>query len=466
MGKATRWLRGLFGLKKDRKNKDNSSNASLSGGSERKNEKKRWSFGHSNRDSFVLSSSQNPESTPLTTSGTDWTDRSYHTATESEKEQHKHAIAVAAATAAAADAAVAAAQAAVAVVRLTSHGIDSMFGNGREKLAAVKIQTVFRGFLARKALRALKGLVKLQALVRGYLVRKQATATLHCMQALMRAQTTIRSKKTRAFIPNDNINKFNSQIQARMSIERFDDTRSEHTQSIHSRRISASFDNSIANHSFDEIPKIVEVDTGRPKSRSRRANTWVLESREIPNCSQSPSSPLPCQIPSKLSIPTCRNCQDSIGFGLLGNEECRFSTAQSTPRFVNSNGSNAAPVTPAKSVCAESFFRQAFLCSSIYFVVMQDSSFPNYMANTMSFKAKLRSQSAPRGRPETGVSSNKRRVSLNELMESRSSLSGVRMQKSCSQVQEAINFKNAIMGKLDRSSDTTRGLETQSLQRR
>lgn len=72
--------------------------------------------------------------------------RSYYT--ETETEQKKHAIAVAAATAAAADAAVAAAQAAVAVVRLTSHGRGSMFvGSSREKCAAVKIQTVFRGYL-------------------------------------------------------------------------------------------------------------------------------------------------------------------------------------------------------------------------------------------------------------------------------------------------------------------------------
>ncbi|KAK6941452.1 hypothetical protein RJ641_026829 [Dillenia turbinata] len=290
MGKPTTWLRGLFGLKKDKESKDNSSIVSVRSSSERKKEKKRWSFGHSNRDSSVLLSSQNPDSTPLTTSDTNWSNRSYYTVSDCEKEQHKHAIAVAAATASAADAAVAAAQAAVAVVRLTSHGRDSMFSNGREKLAAVKIQTVFRGFL-----------------------------------------------------------------------ETFDDTRSERTQSIHSRRLSASFDNSIANNLFDEIPKIVEVDTGRQKSRSRRANTRVLESSEISNCSQSLLSPLLCQIPSKLSIPSCRNCQNSMDFGLVGNEECRFSTAQSTPRFVNSSGSNAAPVTPAKSICAESFFRQAFL---------------------------------------------------------------------------------------------------------
>jgi len=72
--------------------------------------------------------------------------------TENEDEQSKHAIAVAAATAAAADAAVAAAQAAVTVVRLTAQNRDALFSGAREKWrrerwAAVKIQTHFRGYL-------------------------------------------------------------------------------------------------------------------------------------------------------------------------------------------------------------------------------------------------------------------------------------------------------------------------------
>nr|CAN81630.1 hypothetical protein VITISV_000215 [Vitis vinifera] len=48
----------------------------------------------------------------------------------------------------------------------------------RQEWAAIRIQTAFRGLLARRALRALKALVRLQAIVRGRQVRKQAAVTL------------------------------------------------------------------------------------------------------------------------------------------------------------------------------------------------------------------------------------------------------------------------------------------------
>lgn len=57
------------------------------------------------------------------------------------------AIQVAAATAAAADVAVAAAQAAVAYVRVTNHRSRLTGAGDRENLAAVKIQSLFRGYL-------------------------------------------------------------------------------------------------------------------------------------------------------------------------------------------------------------------------------------------------------------------------------------------------------------------------------
>lgn len=183
--------------------------------------------------------------------------------------------------------------------------------------------------------------------------------------------------------------------------ERFDEARSE----FHSKRFSGSYEASM--NAFDDTPKIVEIDTFKPRSRSsRRINSVLSECGEdLPY--QTISSPLPSPIPA-------RNFQDFEWY--FTGEECRFATAQSTPRFGNSIQSNA-PATPAKSVCGDSYFRPYL-------------NFPNYMASTQSFKAKLRSHSAPKQRPGPMP---KKRLSLNEIMAARNSISSVRMQRSSSQ---------------------------------
>ncbi|KAI3759718.1 hypothetical protein L6452_07731 [Arctium lappa] len=403
MGKATRWFKGLLGMK-DKENVDN-----LNSGDRR--EKKRWSFAKPLKESHLpppATAAMGYINPPVSGSNAVWL-RSYMS--ETQKEQNKHAIAVAAATAAAADAAVAAAQAAVAVVRLTNNGRGNMYGGGTtERWAAVKIQTVFRAHLARKALRALKGLVKLQALVRGFLVRERAAATLHSMQALIRAQAAIRSERARRSFTKDH------EIRHRKSIGRFDTERTE----FHSKRLS-SYESST--NCYDESPKIVEIDTYRPHSRSRRINTCTSDSGEESQCHcNNNNMPSPLQNPACISIPEFHHLQD-FEWGYVGDEYKSSRTAQSTPRFMNSNRSNA-PATPAKSVCGDGFFRPY-------------SNHPSYMASTQSSKAKLRSHSAPKQRPEPGP---KKRLSLNEIVASRYSLSGLKMQKSCTQVQAAFDL--------------------------
>ncbi|GAB2293463.1 iq-domain [Dionaea muscipula] len=396
MGRVTRWLRSLLGMKKE---KGSPRNSKENEGMEK--EKKRWSFTKSGRDSSV----------PAAADGS-WM-RNYIT----EKEQSKHAIAVAAATAAAADAAVAAARAAVAVVRLTSQGRGvALFNGGRERWAAAKIQAVFRGYLARRALRALKGLVKLQAYVRGYLVRKQAAETLYSMQALHRAQAAARSQRARrSMTKDDRSSRLYSEYWHRNSnsIQGFDD---ETGSEFPSKRLSASHDH----NAYEESPKIVEIDTFKTRSRSqRRSNPYGSD--DLHYYPTTISSPLPCPVPARVSTPECRNLRDHDdhhhAWDLYYGGESRGGgtfTAHSTPRFMN------RPVTPTKSDCGDrrTFFEPCNGC---------DCEFPSYMANTQSSWAKLRSQSAPRQRLEhLGA---RKRISLHEIIAARNIISSARMQR-------------------------------------
>ncbi|KAL8193495.1 hypothetical protein R6Q57_026630 [Mikania cordata] len=67
----------------------------------------------------------------------------------------------------------------------------------RLQQAARKVQAAFRGYLARRAFWALKGIIRLQALVRGHLVRRQAIATLSCMRAIIEFQALARGRRVR-----------------------------------------------------------------------------------------------------------------------------------------------------------------------------------------------------------------------------------------------------------------------------
>ncbi|PAN17610.1 hypothetical protein PAHAL_3G143400 [Panicum hallii] len=463
MGKAARWFRSFLGKKEPAKDQRR----------QREDQQppppppsaKRWSFGKSSRDSAEAAAAAQAavpagaggnaaiaraaEAAWLRSAAYAETDR------EREREQSKHAIAVAAATAAAADAAVAAAQAAVAVVRLTSKGRAAPV----LAAAAVRIQTAFRGFLAKKALRALKALVKLQALVRGYLVRRQAAATLQSMQALVRAQATVRARRAGVpVLPHLH----HPPVRPRYSLqERYaDDTRSEHGAAAYSsRRLSASVESS--SYGYDRSPKIVEVDPGRPKSRSssRRASSPLLDAGSGGGeewCANSACSPLPCYLstgppqPPRIAVPTSRQFPD---YDWCALEKARPATAQSTPRYLHVH----APATPTKSVAGYS--------PSLH-------GCPNYMSSTQASEAKVRSQSAPKQRPELASCGGngggaRKRVPLSEVVvveSSRASLSGVvGMQRGCgARAQEAFSFKTAVVGRIDRTLEVA-GVENDRL---
>ncbi|KAL8130615.1 hypothetical protein V2J09_019770 [Rumex salicifolius] len=70
-------------------------------------------------------------------------------------------------------------------------------GKSMEEIAAIRIQVVFKGFLARREIRALRGLERLKSLIEGQSVKRQSSTTLKCMQNLAHLQSQIRARRIR-----------------------------------------------------------------------------------------------------------------------------------------------------------------------------------------------------------------------------------------------------------------------------
>ncbi|XP_052173485.1 protein IQ-DOMAIN 2-like [Diospyros lotus] len=124
---------------------------------------------------------------------------------EEELEQTKHTYSAAHTTNVAAEPSIGAAQAAAEVVQVTA--VAHSTGKLKEKLAAIKIQTAFRGYLARRASKALRGLVRLKSLVQGPPIKRQTTNALKCMQTLARVQSQIQSRRIRMSEENQALQK-------------------------------------------------------------------------------------------------------------------------------------------------------------------------------------------------------------------------------------------------------------------
>ncbi|KAL6560997.1 iq-domain [Orobanche hederae] len=323
MGRATKWLKGLFGIKSKEKYETKYSVQPKD---------RNWNIS-------VLCNNLTTIIPPnITPAEAAWL-RSFYFEPDDQLKQHARAIA--AATAAAADAAMAAAQAAVAMVHLTSHGSGAAtFGGRLEMLAAAKIQMAFRGYLCPKSTSGFEGTGEDSGTSEGIFGRKQAAATLHSMQALIRAQESVRALRAGRLLDKDD--NFPFQYQSQESLETFE----EHSAGSlkYSRRLSLSTTNA-----WDEIPSIVEDDLGcKSDSRSKRANDWIKVSCYDSSSAKAISSPFP-----------------TLGISRSESNSSPLSMVKSMPRFA----------APPKSV------------------------YPNYIINKHRFIAKQRSQSALKQRP-------------------------------------------------------------------
>eukprot|EP00249_Psilotum_nudum_P011196 c23021_g1_i3 orf=146-1831(-) len=510
MLKPGKWLKSLWGWKKNSRSPAKEDSSKGDGKTNRQKparERRRWSFGRSKDRGADILLDHGPclykESMSVA---------------ELEEDKSKHVI-----TVESTEAAFAPAQASIAFVHLNSNG-RSLFhvAISRDEWAATKIQTAFRGYLARRALRALKGLVKLQALVRGRIVRKQASITLCCMQALVRVQGRVRAcrgrmseegqavqrqlrwERQRDGYPGRSLERRNERVG---NIETLD-ARSQCKQGVmkHERGISYTLSqqnllvvdydpekphrdsswltrwtvgNPWESTFFDDLgnwlgndkslevgAKIVEMDSGRPRQAMKKltgstvSDTGLLE----PSIScRSLSVNTAPETPQSVKVPASVDANVSLPNPTKDISGSHATLSEPCPKGVFQRQENSSLSIAQNSPQTAGERWCAFGTNKDGHsedIFRRYMPFPSYMATTQSSKAKVRSQSAPKLRAEP---SEKNVIVPNKRLslydDGKSAAASVRMQRSSSQVCAS---DKGYVGpiRLDRSTMSLKDSET------
>ncbi|ESQ44117.1 hypothetical protein EUTSA_v10005903mg [Eutrema salsugineum] len=286
-----------------------------------------------------------------------------------------------------------------------------------KKSSATKIQAAFRGYMARRSFRALKGLVRLQGVVRGHSVKRQTMNAMKYMQLLVRVQTQVQSRRIQMLENRARNEKDDTKLASRLTSGDWDDsvlTKEEKEARLH-RKIDAMIkrERSMAYAYSHQLWK------NSPKSaqdiRSSGFPLWWNWVDRQKNQSQpfrlTPTRPSPSPQP-QFSNQNHFRLNNSFDTSTPNSSKSAFLTPSRpihTPQPHSSVSRYSRGVGGGRATHDSPFKDDDSLTSCPPF------SAPSYMAPTVSAKAKLRANSNPKERLDrTPVNTNneKRRISF------------------------------------------------------
>ncbi|ESQ38993.1 hypothetical protein EUTSA_v10001347mg [Eutrema salsugineum] len=284
--------------------------------------------------------------------------------------------------------------------------------------SATKIQAAFRGYVARRSFRALKGLVRLQGVVRGYSVKRQTINAMKYMQQLVRVQSQIQSRRMKMLDNQAQVEKDEAKWAAsEAGNDNWDDSvlTKEERDARSQRKIDAIIkrERSMAYAYSHKLWKNGPRSTQDIRTSGGLPLWWNWVDRQHPLASPVPSHSQPLRdyrlTPTRLSSSPLSQSSNQHHFRHDNNLDT------STPK-----SSRSTLLTPSRPIrTSTSRYSRGRLRGQDSPFRDNDSltscpPFPSYMAPTVSAKAKVRPNSNPKERVmgTPSVSSEKRRSSF------------------------------------------------------